>query len=95
VDNGVAYRMDMVISGGGGAPTYVYTGEPNLDAYMAEGKDQQLRVEHIARPGPAIEDNPHHFIVVRVDGERLSLEIVGTGARPYAPWNGKATIDLQ
>jgi hypothetical protein len=95
VDKGTAYRMDVVISGGGGAPTYLYTGEPNLDAYMAEGRDQQLRVEHIARPGPAIEDNPHHFIVVRVDGDKLSLEIIGTGPRPYTPWNGKATIDLQ
>jgi 3',5'-cyclic AMP phosphodiesterase CpdA len=94
VDGGSSYRMDEIVSGGGGAPTYVYTGEPNLDAYIVEGKTQQLRVEHIAKPEPKIEDNPHHFVVVHVDGDKLSLEIVGTGVKPYTPWNGKATIDL-
>jgi hypothetical protein len=94
IDKGVRQRMDMIVSGGGGAPTYVYTGEPNLDAYIAEGKDHQLSMEHIARPGRTVAENPHHFIVVRVDHDKLSLEIVGTGQQPYTPWNGKATIDL-
>ena len=28
------YRMDHIVSGGGGAPTYTYRGEPDLQAYL-------------------------------------------------------------
>ena len=33
-DNGTRYRMDQIVSGGGGAPTYVYSGEPDLSGYL-------------------------------------------------------------
>lgn len=87
-----SHRMDQIISGGGGAPTYIYTGEPDLTEYLAAGASQQVRVEHLAKPGLTIEDNPHHVLVIQVDGDKLSVEIVGV--RPFAPYNGSARVSL-
>jgi hypothetical protein len=94
--NGATYRMDNLVTGGGGAPAYRYTGEPDLRAYIAAGAPDNVRVEHLMKPGPTPADNPHHFVVIRVDGSRLSLEVVAVGVGPegYAPYGGRATIDL-
>jgi hypothetical protein len=92
-NGGRTYRMDHLVSAGGGAPTYVYTGEPDLALYLKENAYEKVRVEHVIKPGPAIEDNPHHFTIVRVDGDSLSLEVVGTGAMPYLPY-GRPRVDL-
>jgi len=94
VDGGRAYRRDDVLTGGGGAPIYTYAGEPDLEAYVKLGAAQQVRVEHLARPGPTVADNPHHFTIIDVDGDKLSLEIVAVGGA-LAPYGGKARIDLQ
>jgi 3',5'-cyclic AMP phosphodiesterase CpdA len=93
-DGGKTYRMDTIVTGGGGAPTYTYRGEPDLRAYLTAGAAQQVRVDHVAKPGATIADNPHHFIVITVDGDRLSEEIVASGNAPFAPFGGKSTIDL-
>jgi Calcineurin-like phosphoesterase len=93
VDGGKTYRRDDVVTGGGGAPIYVYAGEPDLQAYLAGGADQQVRVEHLAKPGSRIIDNPHHFVMISVDGEKLSLEVVAVGG-PLAPYNGRSRTDL-
>jgi len=88
------YRMDQIVSGGGGAPIYVYTSEPDLSAYLAANAAEHVRVDHLMKPGPARTDNPHHFLVIRVDGDRLSLEVIAIGGAPYAPYAGHARIDL-
>ena len=93
-DNGITYRMDDVVTGGGGAPIYTYRAEPNLEAYLAVGAAQGVRVEHLAKPGTAPTDNPHHFVVVQVDGNRLSLEVVAAGGVNFAPYNGRSRIAL-
>ena len=92
-DRGRTYRMDHIVSGGGGAPTYTYTGEPDLEPYLKATESQNTRIEHVLKPGPTVEDNPHHFLILRVDGARLSLEVVGTGASPYMPY-GQPLVDL-
>ena len=94
VDNGISYRMDNLVTGGGGAPIYTYTGEPNLGAYTAVNVAQGVRVDHLTKPGSTPDANPHHFVVVQVDGDRLSLEVIGTGSTPYTPYNGSAKIVL-
>jgi hypothetical protein len=33
-------------------------------------------------------------VVIRVDGDRLSLEVIGVGPTAYKPYNGSATIAL-
>ncbi|MEQ1869601.1 MAG: metallophosphoesterase [Vicinamibacterales bacterium] len=93
-DAGVNYRMDAVVTGGGGAPIYRYVGEPDLRTYTALNAAQNVRVEHLMKPGPTVEDNPLHFLVVQVDGDRLSLEVVGIGPRAYAPYGGRARVTL-
>ncbi|HEY2905151.1 MAG TPA: metallophosphoesterase [Vicinamibacterales bacterium] len=92
-DGGKPYRMDDLLSGGGGAPTYTYKGEPNLNAYLDNGSAQHVQVQHLIRPGATAGENPNHFIVVQVDGDKLSLEVIGVGPTPYRPY-GKDRLDL-
>jgi hypothetical protein len=94
VDRGVTYRMDHVVTGGGGAPTYLYAGEPDLRAYVTANAVQAVRLDHPMKPGVTADANPHHFVTIRVDGDRLSLEVTGTGPTDYKPYNGRATISL-
>jgi len=91
--SGRRFRIDQVITGGGGAPIYVYSGEPDLRGYLTSAAADRVTVEHLAKPGPAPADNPHHFIVIQVDGDRLSLEAVGSGAK-FEPYSGKSRVDL-
>ena len=76
VDHGTRYQRDDIVSGGGGAPIYVRSGEPDLTAYEAGGAAQQVRVRHVAAPGPVAADNPHHFIVVHVVDDRVSFDVI-------------------
>jgi hypothetical protein len=92
--DGRSYRRDDVVTGGGGAPIYTYSSEPDLTDYLAAGAADRVRVEHLMRPGPTREDNPHHFVVIEVDGDRLWLEVVAIGGAPYAPYAGRARIEL-
>jgi Calcineurin-like phosphoesterase len=87
-DQGVSYRMDSIVTGGGGAPTYTYNGEPDLRGYQSAGGAANVRVEHLMKPGMTIAENPHHFVVIQVDGDKLSLEVVAAGGAPYAPYAG-------
>ena len=93
VDAGVVHRMDSLVTGGGGAPIYAYVGEPDVRAYVTANAAQSVRVDHLVKPG-APDENPHHFVVVQVDGDRLSVEVVGTAAAPYTPYHGSAKIVL-
>ena len=94
VDKGVTYRLDSLVTGGGGAPIYTYVGEPDLRGYIAANAAAGVRVDHLMKPGATQDENPHHFVVVQVDGDRLSLEVIGTGPAPYTPYNGSAKIVL-
>jgi len=93
-DHGVTRRIDSIITGGGGAPQYAYSSEPDLAEYLAAGASQHVRVAHLVKPAPVATDNAHHFVIVQVDGDRLSIEVVGIGPTPLAPFDGKARIDL-
>jgi len=94
LDGGAMHRRDDVVTGGGGAPPYIYTREPDLSAYLEAAASQNVRVEHLARPSAVREENLHHFILIQVDGERLSLEVVAIEGRPFAPYAGRSRIDL-
>ena len=36
------------------------------------------------KPGATAAENPHHFVVIQVDGDRLSLQAIGTGETEYS-----------
>ncbi len=87
------HRIDHLVTGGGGAPIYAYRGEPDLTDYLAAAKPLKLDPEHVVRPGRTNADNPHHFVVVQVDGDELSLEVIAIGPNAYRPY-GTARVDL-
>jgi len=93
-DAGITYRRDDVVTGGGGAPIYTYRGEPDVRAYLAAGTSENVRVEHPMRPGSTVAENPHHFVVIQVDGGRLSLEVIGTGPADYKPYGDRSGVQL-
>lgn len=84
---GVPRRMDQLVTGGGGAPLYAYHGTPDLRRYVAASGADSSRMEQLARPGRGRRDNPYHFVVVHVDGDRMWLEVHGVdwgvGFAPY------------
>ena len=86
-DNIGRHRMDLVVTAGGGAPLYTYQGQPDVSRYLKENEAAKVQLEHLAKPGPEPGDNPYHFVVVRVDGARMDMEVVGVdwgaGYRPY------------
>ena len=93
-DGGQSYRRDDIVSGGGGAPIYTYRGEPELTAYLLAGANQSVQVSHVMRPGATATENPHHVLIVRVDGDRLHLEVLGQGPEDYRPFNGRSELEL-
>ena len=46
------------------------------------------------KPGATAAQNPHHFVVIQVDGDNLSVEVIGTGPAAYTPYNGTSKIAL-
>jgi len=93
-DNGRDGRIDTIVTAGGGAPIYTYRGEPDLTAYLAAGAAQNVRVEHLVTPGRTIPENPNHFVIVQVDGDRLSVEAVAVGNASFTPYNGQSRFEL-
>jgi 3',5'-cyclic AMP phosphodiesterase CpdA len=86
--DGKSYRMDTVVTGGGGAPIYTYQGEPDLRGYVSTSPAEKIRMEHLVKPGDTPDQNPHHFVIVRVDGDRLSVEVIASREVPYTPYAG-------
>lgn len=86
-DDRGSHRMDLIVSGGGGAPIYTYRGEPDLHEYLEANKSNKVALEHLVRPSVDAGGNPFHFLVVHVDGDRLDLEVIsadwGAGFQPY------------
>ena len=88
-----SHRLDEIVSGGGGAPLYWYSAEPDLTEYLTAGAAQHVTVDHLVKPGVDSTSNPHHYLVVHVDGERLSVEVVGVGwGAAFAPYAGGMLI---
>jgi hypothetical protein len=47
--DGSRRRIDQIVSGGGGAPLYAYTGEPSSSSTHG-GRPDSVRLEHLVRP---------------------------------------------
>lgn len=88
-----SHRIDEIVSGGGGAPLYAYTGEPDLREYLASASADKVTLEHLARPSIDPGANPFHYVVVHVDGDKLSLEVVAVDwGRGFAPYRSNKAV---
>ena len=81
------HRMDLIVSGGGGAPIYTYTGEPKLEEYLKANEASKVELKHLVKPSVDAGLNPYHYLLVRVDGENLETQVIsvdwGQGFEPY------------
>jgi calcineurin-like phosphoesterase family protein len=81
------HRMDLIVSGGGGAPIYTYTGEPQLEEYLKANEASKVELKHLVKPSVDAGLNPYHYLLVRVDGENLDMQVIsvdwGKGFEPY------------
>jgi len=75
--DGKPRRMDQIVSGGGGAPLYTYQGEPNLREYLAAGREDSVRLQHLVKPGVTAGESAYHFVIVHVDGPKVAVSVVG------------------
>ena len=86
------HRMDLITTAGGGAPIYTYQGEPDLTAYLRENAAGRVQVEHLVKPGVQPGDNPYHYLLVRVDGDRLDMDVIGVDwGVNYQPYRSNKT----
>jgi 3',5'-cyclic AMP phosphodiesterase CpdA len=81
------HRIDEIVSGGGGAPLYAYTGEPNLRDYYNANSAEKVSLTHLARPSSDPGGNPFHYVVIHVNGDDINVEVIaadwGRGFQPY------------
>ena len=96
-DSTGTHRIDEIVSGGGGAPLYGYVGQPDVREYLAAGAPQKIALQQLARPADDPGANPFHYVVVHVNGTRISVEVVavdwGRGFAPYRS-NGATLSDV-
>jgi hypothetical protein len=86
------HRLDHIVTGGGGAPLYAYRGEPDLREYVKTYAAEKVSLDHIVRPGMNPGDNPYHFLLVQVDGERIRIEVIGVDwGRGFQPYRSNTT----
>jgi hypothetical protein len=85
--SGRKHRLDHVVTGGGGAPIYTFVGKPNVSDYLKSSSAERVSLEQIAAPGLEEGDNAYHFVLVRVDGNRVELEVIGVDwGRRFRPY---------
>ncbi|MFN0122186.1 MAG: VWA domain-containing protein [Blastocatellia bacterium] len=84
---GKTQRMDLVITGGGGAPLYEYKGDPDTKEYYQKYAVEKVVLDRIAKPAAEPGGNAYHYVIVRVDGGQVSMEVVGLDwGRNFQPY---------
>ena len=79
--------MDLVVSGGGGALIYPYTGEPDLDGYLKANDSLKVSLQHLVKPGNQDSPAPYHYLIVKVDGDKLDMQVIGVDwGGDFAPY---------
>ncbi len=87
------HRIDQIVSGGGGAPLYGYFGEPDLSAYIRSGGTTRIAMQHLAKPFMEPGANAFHYVVVHVNGEQITLEVIGVDwGRGFAPYRSNSAV---
>lgn len=91
------HRLDHIISGGGGAPLYTYAGDPDVQPYLKQFAAEKVTLDRLAKPPYEPGGGAYHFVLVQVDGEHLSMEVIGVDwGRDFAPYrSNKANLSNQ
>jgi 3',5'-cyclic AMP phosphodiesterase CpdA len=90
---GKRHRLDQIVTGGGGAPIYTFQGRPDLREYLAAGQAEKVAVNQLVRPGADSGDNPYHYVVVQVDGDRLKVEVIGVDwGAAFSPYRSRSAV---
>jgi len=91
------HRLDHVLTGGGGAPLYAYTGDPDTRDYIKAGTDQKVTLDRIAKPPAEPGGGAYHYVLVTVDGEKINLEVIGVDwGKDFQPYrSNKANLSDQ
>src|SRR5215469_18274351 len=62
-------------------------GEPDLRDYLKANEASKIKLDHLVKPSVERGSNPYHYVVVRVDGDKLDMEVIGvdwgSGFQPY------------
>lgn len=86
------HRMDLLVSGGGGAPIYPYTGEPDIEGYVKANESLKVSLKHLVKPGNEDSPTPYHYLIVKVDGDKIDVQVVGVDwGKNFAPYRSDAT----
>jgi calcineurin-like phosphoesterase family protein len=86
-DEAGEHRLDQIVTGGGGAPLYVYSGDPDTRDYIKQNESQKLTLDRIAKPAYEPGMGAYHYVLVTVDGDRFSLEVIGVDwGRDFQPY---------
>jgi hypothetical protein len=90
-------RLDHLITGGGGAPLYAYAGDPDTRQYIKDNAEQKLTLDRIAKPPYEPGEGAYHYALVKVDDDRISMEVIGVDwGRGYQPYrSNKADLNDQ
>jgi hypothetical protein len=90
---GRKWRLDEIVTGGGGAPLYGFQGEPDTRDYIKSNAAEKVQLEHLARPLLEPGATPYHFVLVRVDGDHLQLEVIGIDwGRNFKPYRSNKAV---
>lgn len=92
---GKKYRFDQILTGGGGAPLYAYTGDPDVREYRKMFAAEKVVLDRLAKPAAEPGGNAYHYVLVTVDGENLKVEVIGVDwGRDYQPYrSNKANLN--
>lgn len=91
-DSAGMHRLDHITTGGGGAPLYYFHGEPDVREYLKINAAEKVSLQQLVRPGMNPGDNPYHYVLVQVDGDRIRVEVIGVDwGRGYQPYRSNAT----
>jgi hypothetical protein len=81
------YRLDHVLTGGGGAPLYAYAGDPDTRDYIKAGATEKVTLDRIAKPAYEPGAGAYHYVLAQVDGDRISMEVIGVDwGRNFQPY---------
>ena len=60
--------------------------------YLKTNEADKVSLDHVVRPGMEPGDNPYHYLIVEVDGDRLRIEVVGVDwGREFKPYRSNTT----